>query len=82
MSSSPFPFLRDVSNNSPRNNILSITPSETFHIEDGVELTPAERMEAEQMQKDEQLRRRNPKAHTAMILGRREMDLRQSQLHK
>ncbi len=33
------------------------------------------------MQKDEQLRRRNPKAHTAMILGRREKDLRQFQNH-
>ncbi len=33
------------------------------------------------MQKDEQLRRRDPKAHTRMILGRRERDLRQFQNH-
>ena len=68
--------LRDVPDTSPRNHILSITPSETFHIEDGIELTPAERMEAEQMQKDEQLRRRDPKAYTARILGRKERDPR------
>jgi len=49
-----------------QNRIISITPSETFHIEDGVELTPAERKEAEQMQKAEQLRRRDPKAYYAM----------------
>ena len=36
-------------------------------------------MEAEQMQKEEQLRRRNPKAHMEMLSGRRERDLRQSQ---
>ena len=42
-----------------RNKILSIIPSETFHIEDGIELTAKERMEAEQMQRNEQLRRRN-----------------------
>lgn len=33
-------------------------------------------MEAEQMQKDEQLRRRDPKAHMAMISERKERDLR------
>lgn len=33
------------------------------------------------MQKDEQLRRRDPKAHTAMILGRKERDLRSFQQH-
>ena len=33
------------------------------------------------MRNDEQLRRRNPKAHTAMILGRRERDLRQFKNH-
>ena len=32
------------------------------------------------MQKEEQMRRRNPKAHTAMVLARREKDLRSSQL--
>lgn len=31
------------------------------------------------MQKDEQLRRRDPKAHTAMLLGRREREYRQHQ---
>lgn len=56
--------------------ILSITPSETFDIEDGFELTLAERKEAEQMQKEERLRRRDPKAHTAMILERRERGTR------
>ena len=60
----------------PRNKILSIVPSETFHVEDGVELTAKERMEAEQMQRDEQLRRRNPKAHNAMILERKEKECR------
>lgn len=48
-----------------QNRIISITPSETFHVEDGVELTAAEREEAEQMQKTEQLRRRDPKAYYA-----------------
>ena len=62
-----------------RDHILSITPSETFHIEDGFELTAAEKMEAEQMQREEQMRRRDPKAHTAMILERREKGLRQNQ---
>ena len=33
-------------------------------------------MEAEQMQRDEQLRRRNPKAHNAMILERKEKEYR------
>ena len=33
------------------------------------------------MRNDEQLRRRNPKAHTAMILGRRERDARQIRQH-
>lgn len=32
------------------------------------------------MQKEEQMRRRNPKAHTAMVLARREKDLRSLQL--
>ena len=58
-----------------RNKILSITPSETFHIEDGFELTPAERQEAEQLQKEEQMRRRDPKAHTIMMMERKERDL-------
>ncbi len=49
-----------------QNRIISITPSETFHVEDGIELTPAEWKEAEQMQKTEQLRRRDSKAHCAM----------------
>lgn len=56
--------------------ILSITPSETFDIEDGFELTLAERKEAEQMQQEERLRRRDPKAHMAMILERRGRDTR------
>ena len=33
-------------------------------------------MEAEQMKRDEQLRRRNPKAHSAMILERKEREYR------
>ena len=74
-----FHTLRDLADSLHRNNILSITPSETFQIEDGIELTPAERKEAEQMQKEEQLRRRDPKAHMAMILGRRERELQSLQ---
>jgi hypothetical protein len=54
-----------------RNPILSITPSETFHIEDDIELTPAERIEVKQMQQDEQLRRKDPKAYMARIEQRR-----------
>ncbi|MCJ1275541.1 hypothetical protein MMC21_003344 [Puttea exsequens] len=49
------------------NPILSIVPTETFHIEDGIELTAEEGKEAEQMQKDEQLRRRNLLAHSVIL---------------
>lgn len=44
-----------------RNHILSITPTDTFHVEDGFELTAEEMKEAEQVQRNEQLRRRNLK---------------------
>lgn len=58
-----------------QSKIVSITPSETFHIEDGVELTPAERQEAEQIQKAEQLRRRDPQAYQQMEINRRARQL-------
>ncbi|KAL9102235.1 MAG: hypothetical protein Q9163_002595 [Psora crenata] len=49
------------------NSILSIVPSETFQVDDGVELTPEERKEVEQLRKDEELRRRNPR-HSATVM--------------
>lgn len=58
------------------NAILSITPSETFHIEDGMELTPEESKEAEQMKKDFELSRRDPIAHNALINRRRDEEAR------
>ena len=53
------------------NPILSIIPSETFQVDDGVELTLEEKQEVEQMQKDEELRRRDPVRHYAMVMERR-----------
>ena len=53
------------------NSILSIVPSETFHIDDGVELTLEEKREVEQMQRDEELRRRDPMQYAALILQRK-----------
>ena len=55
--------------------ILSITPTETFYVEDDQELTQEERLEAEQMQRDEQLRRRDPVRYNAL------MEKRRSDLH-
>ena len=52
--------------------ILSMDLTETFHQEDDMKLTDEEKKEAEQMQKDEQLRRRNPGAYSAMLAARRE----------
>ncbi|CAD6581667.1 MAG: hypothetical protein ASARMPRED_000675 [Alectoria sarmentosa] len=63
------------------NHILSITPSETFHIEDGIELTPEESKEAEQMKKDFELSRRDPMAHNALINQRREEEARRLRQH-
>ena len=52
-------------------SILSIVPSETFQVDDGVELTPEEKREVEQMQKDEELRRRDPVQYSAIIMQRK-----------
>lgn len=51
--------------------ILSITPFETFDVEDGEELTAQDLREAEQMQRNEQLRRQNPNEYAAMMEARR-----------
>ena len=60
-----------------RNPIIrSMDLTETFHQEDEMKLTEEEKKEAEQMQKDEQLRRRNPGAYSAMINARREEEWR------
>ncbi|KAL9131167.1 MAG: hypothetical protein Q9217_000820 [Psora testacea] len=53
------------------NPILSIIPSETFQIDDGLELTPEEKREVEQLQKDEELRRRDPVRYSATIMQRK-----------
>lgn len=53
-----------------RTPIVSITPSETFYLDDGNDLTAQERKEAEQLLKDEQLRRRNPTQYQAMLQQR------------
>lgn len=63
------------------NHILSVTPSETFHIEDGIELTPEESKEAEQMKKDFELSRRDPMAHNALINQRKEEEIRKLRQH-
>lgn len=60
-----------------RTPILSITPSDTFHLDDGVELTPQEKREAEQMHKDEQLRRQDPSKYVAIMNERRVKQLKQ-----
>lgn len=44
--------------------------TETFHQEDNVALTEEEKKEAEQLQKDEQLRRSDPAAYSEMIAKR------------
>jgi superfamily II DNA/RNA helicase len=59
------PFVLDRLLADPGNKILSITPTETFYTEDGIELTAAEEKEAEQMFKDEQVRRQQQQAHLA-----------------
>ena len=46
-----------------------------------MELTPEEKREAEQMQKDEQLRRRDPAAHMILINQRKEKQLRSVMQH-
>ena len=56
--------------NSARNPVLSITPTESFHVEDKVELTKEEAKEAEQMRQDEQLRRRDPVKYQELITKR------------
>ena len=56
--------------------IRSMDLTETFHQEDEMKLTDEEKKEAEQMQKDEQLRRRNPGAYNAMLVARREEEWR------
>ena len=52
--------------------IVSITPSETFYIDDGQDLTPQERREAEQMLRDEKLRRRNYPLYLSTMQKRRD----------
>lgn len=49
-----------------RHQIASIVPSESFHIEDGIILSPDDLKEAEQIKAKEQIRRRNPQAHHEM----------------
>lgn len=49
---------------------MSITPSETFHVDDGYDLTAQEQKEVEQMLKDEQLRRRDPARYQALVMQR------------
>lgn len=56
--------------NQEKHPIVSITPSESFYLDDGHDLTAQERMEAEQLLKDEQLRRRNPGQYQAMLQQR------------
>ena len=56
--------------------IRSMDLTETFHQEDDMKLTDEEKKEAEQMQKDEQLRRRNPAAYDALRAARKEEELR------
>ena len=56
-----------------KNQILSIIPTETFHVEDGVELTPDEKKDAEQIQrerKDGLLRRRVPEPNDPLMRER------------
>ena len=64
------------------NPIASITPTESFHIEDKDNLTPEEKMEAEQIFRDEQLRRRDPLKYQEMILRRQHPSTSSQQLQK
>lgn len=50
--------------------IRSMDFTETFHQEDTIALTEEEKKEAEQLQKDEQLRRNDPAAYTELIAKR------------
>lgn len=50
--------------------IRSMDFTETFHQEDTIALTEEEKKEAEQLQKDEQLRRSDPAAYSEMIAKR------------
>lgn len=56
--------------------IRSMDLTETFHQEDNMKLTAEEKKEALQMQRDEQLRRRNIGAYNAMIAARKEEEWR------
>ncbi len=56
--------------------IRSMDFTETFHQEDNMKLTEEEKKEALQMQRDEQLRRRDIGAYNAMIAARREEEWR------
>ena len=51
--------------------MLSITHFETFYVDDGQELTDQERQEAIDLQRDEQLRRRDPAKYHALMESRR-----------
>lgn len=56
-----------------RNSIIrSMDLTETFQLEDDTTLTEEEKKEAEQLQKDEQLRRSDPAAYSALLLQRRQ----------
>jgi len=52
------------------NSIRSIELTETFHQEDNDKLTAEEEKEAEQILKDEQLKRTNPAAYRAIVSAR------------
>lgn len=65
-------FARMIRSNLDRNPIIrSMDFTETFHQEDTNTLTVEEKQEAEQLQKDEQLRRKNPLAHNLLMAKRR-----------
>lgn len=56
-----------------RNSIIrSMDLTETFQLEDDTTLTEEEKKEAEQLQKDEQLRRSDPAAYSALLFQRRQ----------
>lgn len=52
--------------------IRSIDLTESFQLEDDTTLTEEEKKEAEQLQKDEQLRRSDPAAYSALVFQRRQ----------
>lgn len=56
-----------------RNSIIrSMDLTESFQLEDDTTLTEEEKKEAEQLQKDEQLRRSDPVAYSALLFQRRQ----------